>query len=105
MLHLLVESTPDYYFLFQNYPNPFNPSTKIFYSILVSDHVNLKIFNILGREVQTLVDTFQDVGEYTIDFDAQNLSSGVYFYKLKVGDPSKNSGQGFTKTKKMILMR
>jgi uncharacterized Ntn-hydrolase superfamily protein len=93
-----VHEIPDYYCLFQNYPNPFNPSTKISYSILRSDYVNLKIFDILGKEVQTLVDKFQDAGEYTVHFNAETLSSSIYFYKLRVGNI-------FTETKKMLLMR
>jgi C1A family cysteine protease len=89
---------PKEYRLAQNYPNPFNPATKISYSLAKSGLVRLKIYNILGQEIQTLVNKFQKVGEYTISFDAENLASGIYFYKLQVGD-------NCIATKKMILMR
>jgi len=85
------------YHLYQNFPNPFNPSTKISYSIPQSDFVSLKIYNTLGQEIQTLVNKSQVAGKYTISFDAQNLSSGIYFYKLQVG-------RNFVQKKKMILM-
>lgn len=82
----------------QNYPNPFNPSTKITFSILNSDFVTLKIYDILGREIQTLVNEFQKADTYSVNFDASKLSSGIYFYRLQVGDD-------FVETKKMLLMR
>jgi carboxyl-terminal processing protease len=85
-------------YLFQNYPNPFNPATRISYSLAKSGFVRLKIYNILGQEIQTLVNKFQKAGNYNIIFDAKNLASGVYFYQLKVGND-------FQKTKKMLLMR
>jgi hypothetical protein len=84
--------------LYQNYPNPFNPSTKITYSIAKSDFISLKIYSTLGQEIQTLVNEFQGAGNYSVNFDAQNLSSGIYFYKLKVGSD-------YIQTKKMVLMR
>jgi hypothetical protein len=96
---------PNEFALLQNYPNPFNPFTKISYSISNSDFMSLKIYNMLGQEIHILVNEFKIPGEYTVSFNAKNLSSGVYFYKLQVGDPSKNSGKGFVETKKMILMR
>ena len=83
----------DYKFeLQQNYPNPFNPSTTIKYSIPfvetrrgVSSHVTLKIYDILGREVTTLVNKEQKSGNYEVQFDASRLTSGIYFYKLNSG--------------------
>jgi hypothetical protein len=81
----------------QNYPNPFNSSTKIVYSIHKSEYIVLKVYDGLGRELQTLMNKFQNPGEYTIIFDAQGLSSGIYFYKLLVGNI-------FVQTKKMILI-
>ncbi len=72
------------YSLSQNYPNPFNPSTTISYNILESGIVKIKIFNILGKNVATLVNKVQPVGTYQINFDASDLSSGVYFYTLSV---------------------
>lgn len=79
--------------LYQNYPNPFNPVTKISYSIpsyLENQKVNLKIYDILGKEVVTLVNTKQSQGYYTVDFDANNLASGIYIAQLRVGNFVKN---------------
>ena len=89
---------PSEFFLGQNYPNPFNSSTKITYSISHSDFVILKIYNMHGQEVQTLVNKFKRAGNHTINFDAKNFSSGIYYYKLQVGNNT-------SETKKMILMR
>jgi hypothetical protein len=92
------------YVLFQNYPNPFNPSTTIKYEIPVIDaqlastaNVSLKIYDILGRELTTLVDEIQKPGEYSVSFDASNYSSGIYFYRLQT--PNNQV------VKKMILLR
>jgi hypothetical protein len=89
---------PQKYILEQNYPNPFNASTRITYSIQQAGFVNLKIYNILGQEIQTLVNKFQKPGNYSVNFNTKNLSSGIYLYKLQIGDD-------FIETKKMILMR
>ena len=89
---------PNKFILLKNYPNPFNPSTTISYSIPKSDFVILKIYNMVGREIQTLFSEFQYSGTYSINFDARNLSSGIYFYRLQVG-------KEFVETKKMLLMR
>jgi rhamnogalacturonan endolyase len=88
-----------------NYPNPFNSMTNISYSIPTPDFVTLIVYNMLGQEIQTLVNKFQLAGYYNVNFDANNFSSGVYVYKLQVGDPSNSSGQVFIETKKMILIR
>ena len=95
---------PERFELKQNYPNPFNPSTKIRYSIpnvmdanLRPLQTTLKVFDILGREVETLVNETKTAGNYEVEFNGANLSSGVYFYQLKAGE--------FTQTKKMILLR
>ncbi len=87
----------DKYSLSQNYPNPFNPSTVISYRLSVGSIVSLKIFDILGREVATLVNENQQTGNYEVTFDASKLSSGIYFYKLQAGF--------FVETKKMILIK
>jgi hypothetical protein len=89
--------------LFQNYPNPFNPSTTLSFVISHSSIVTLKVYDVLGTEVASLVDEFKRSGRYEIEFsagsfgDASGLSSGVYFYKLTSG--------GFSDTKKMILLQ
>lgn len=85
------------YSLSQNYPNPFNPVTKINFSLPKSGLVQLKIFDMLGREVQTLLNEFKTIGEHSVDFNGSNLSSGVYFYKLTTNE--------FVETKKMILVK
>ncbi len=87
--------TPDSYNLAQNYPNPFNPSTKISWQSPVGSHQTLKIYDVLGNEVATFVDEFREAGRYEITFDASNLASGIYFYRLQAGS--------FVETKKMIL--
>lgn len=95
---------PDEYNLAQNYPNPFNPVTIISYSLPHLSDVTLKVYNILGQEVITLVNEQQPAGNYEVSFDAANLSSGIYLYKIQAG-PSSDSGQGYTDVKKMILLR
>jgi hypothetical protein len=81
----------------QNYPNPFNPSTKIRWQSPVSSHQLLKVYDVLGNEVTTLIDEYKPAGSYEIEFDAKNLSSGIYFYKL-------NSGS-LSQINKMVLMK
>ena len=83
------------YYLYQNYPNPFNPTTRISYNVGEPGFVQLKVYNVLGVEVATLVNEQQYSGNYSIDFGASDLSSGVYFYSLTVNN--------FTQTRKMIL--
>jgi hypothetical protein len=102
-------SLPTSYELYQNYPNPFNPSTKISWQSPVSSHQTLKVFDVLGREVTTLVDEYKPAGNYDVEFNTSTIkhqpSSGVYFYQLKVVDPETSSGQGFIQTKKMIYLK
>jgi photosystem II stability/assembly factor-like uncharacterized protein len=81
----------------QNYPNPFNPSTKISWQSPVAGHQTLKVYDVLGNEVATLVNEYRNAGGFEIDFNASSLSSGIYFYKLQAGD--------FVQTKKMILIK
>jgi hypothetical protein len=93
---------PQNFALEQNYPNPFNPSTKIKYSVTPNvngqmSNVVLKIYDAIGNEVATLVNENKPAGTYEIAFDASNLSSGIYLYKLQAGS--------FAETKKMLLMK
>ncbi|MBN1466880.1 T9SS type A sorting domain-containing protein [candidate division KSB1 bacterium] len=90
--------TPAEYALAQNYPNPFNPTTTIQYALARPGHVSLILYDVLGREVRRIVDAFQPAATYSVQIDATELDSGVYFYKLQVGDE-------FTSMKKMILMK
>ena len=92
-----VEFVPENYSLSQNYPNPFNPSTSISFTLIKSTFVTLKIYNILGNEMTTLVNQAMPGGKHKIKFDAKNLPSGVYLYTLTAGD--------FVDTKKMLLMK
>ena len=85
------------YSLNQNYPNPFNPSTVISYQLPGKGFVSLKVFDVLGREVNTLVNDFRNAGKYSIQFNAENLSSGTYFYQFRTGN--------FIETKKMLLIK
>jgi hypothetical protein len=89
--------TPKTYALRQNYPNPFNPATHIEFNMPVQGFVSLKVFNVLGKEVNTLVNQNLKTGVYLVDFDASALPSGVYFYRLQT--------ELFTETKKMILLK
>lgn len=88
---------PNKYSLKQNYPNPFNPITKISFDIPNKSYVSLKIYDILGKEIKTLVGEEKSAGKYIVDFDASFLSSGVYFYKLESGT--------FFETKRMIILK
>lgn len=101
----LSSSLPAEYRLEQNYPNPFNPSTTIQFALPKRSVVTLKLFDMLGREVATLVDEELRPGEYKVVFDASSLSTGVYFYRLQAGGPSTGSGQGFSQTKKVMLLK
>jgi len=94
----IVNTSIEDFELLQNYPNPFNPTTTISYSTPQPGFVELKIYDALGREIQTLVNEFQQAGRYSFDFDASRLSNGVYFYQLKVGSR-------YSETKKMLYMK
>jgi glycosidase len=91
------ETISNEYTLSQNYPNPFNPQTKIKYSIPQSSKVLIKVFDVLGKEIKTLVDEYKNAGIHEFYFNADNLPSGVYFYKMVSGS--------FSETNKMILLR
>ena len=81
----------------QNYPNPFNPTTTISYSIPEKSFVSLKVYNILGKEVSSLVSSQEEAGSHQVNFNAMNLSSGIYFYTIRAGN--------FTATKKLMLLK
>ena len=83
--------------LYQNYPNPFNPSTIINYELRTNSDVKLVVYDILGREIKTLVDKVQNAGSYNVTFDASSLASGVYYYRL--------ISKYFNQTRKMLLLR
>jgi hypothetical protein len=83
--------------LYQNFPNPFDPNTKIKYSIPQSSQVVIKVFDVLGNEIETLINEEKPVGTYELIWNAANVPSGVYFYQLRAGD--------FTAVKKMILLK
>ena len=89
--------SPTEFMLSQNYPNPLNPSTKIRYSVPKSSNVMIKVINILGAEIETLVNEEKPAGIYELTWTAANLPSGVYFYKIQAGS--------FVETKKMVLLK
>ena len=93
----ISSEVPNGYSLNQNYPNPFNPVTNLEFGISKLGFVSLKVFDVLGKEVATLINSFLSAGTYKYDFDGSNLSSGVYFYKLET--------DGFVDTKKMYLVK
>ena len=88
---------PDNYFLSQNYPNPFNPTTRIDFSLPEKQMVSLRVYNLLGELVSELVNEEREAGNYSINFDASNLPSGIYFYSISSGN--------FNITKKMSLLK
>ncbi|MBU2444675.1 MAG: T9SS type A sorting domain-containing protein [Bacteroidetes bacterium] len=106
---------PQKFALFQNYPNPFNPSTRIQYSLEKAAQVSLKVYNSLGREVATLVNSNQEAGSYTVPFSAiggsasggntWSLPSGVYFYRLVANAIPSGEAGSFVSIKKLILMK
>jgi len=88
---------PDVFALNQNYPNPFNPSTEIAFDLPVASHVDLTIYNVLGQKVETLVDREMEAGSHTVTWNADKVSTGVYFYRISAKD--------FTETKKMLMLK
>jgi hypothetical protein len=96
--------------LYQNYPNPFNPITKIKFDIpplrgARGVTTRLVIYDVLGREIAVLVNDELKPGTYEVDWNAENLPSGIYFYRLAAGDPSTSAGQGYSETRKMVLLK
>ncbi len=93
----IISSQPTEFSLSQNYPNPFNPTTSFEYSLAENSFVAVKVYDVLGREVATLVNSNKDAGKYRLDFDASNLPSGLYIYELRT--------ENFVQTRKMMLMK
>ena len=93
----ITKTIPEELELFQNYPNPFNPNTVINYRLPMTNHVSLRVYDAIGREVATLVDGQKPAGSYSVKFNAENLPSGLYFYTLQSG--------AFVKTKKLVLLK
>ncbi|MEO6694735.1 MAG: T9SS type A sorting domain-containing protein, partial [Ignavibacteria bacterium] len=85
------------FLLLQNYPNPFNPTTKINFQLTMFNFVSLKVYDILGNEIESLINENISAGSYSIEWNASNYSSGVYFYKLETGS--------FTDVKRMMLLK
>jgi hypothetical protein len=92
---------PKEFKLFQNYPNPFNPTTVIKFNVPEASFVEIKLYDIQGRQMQTLVSENMPAGEYQMEFDAKNLPSGVYFYKMN----SQNYSKSYSEVKKMVLVK
>lgn len=92
-----MKSIPSEYFLLQNFPNPFNPSTTIKFNVPERSAVALKVYDVLGKEVATLLNEEKSEGSYEVEFDGSDLTSGIYFYRLQAS--------GFVETKKMILLK
>ncbi|MCC6865436.1 MAG: T9SS type A sorting domain-containing protein [Ignavibacteria bacterium] len=90
------------FILQQNYPNPFNPMTKIKYALPYASNVTLKVYNILGREVISLVNEFKDAGSYIVEFNGKNYASGVYFYRIEA---EVQNGRKYVERKKMVLVK
>src|SRR5690606_38146193 len=95
------QQIPNVFSLNQNYPNPFNPSTSIHYQLPISAKVEIKVFDVLGKEVETLVSDFQNSGSYKILFNADSFSSGVYFYRII----ARGENESFYEIKKMLLIK
>ncbi len=91
--------------LYQNHPNPFNPVTSLQYAIGSGQFVSLKVYDILGNEVATLVNEENPAGSYEVQFNAEGLSSGIYFYQLSARTPTGKTDAGFIETKKMLLIK
>ena len=96
---------PGEFSLGQNYPNPFNPSTSIQYGLPVRSFVTLTVYNMLGQEVATLIEGEREAGYHTAKFDARNLASGVYLYRLQAKREDGNRGGDFVQTRRLLLVR
>ncbi|MCZ7615371.1 MAG: T9SS type A sorting domain-containing protein [Ignavibacteriaceae bacterium] len=97
ILNVEEENLLSFYELAQNFPNPFNPTTKIKYQLPEPVFVTIKVYDVLGNEIETLVNEERDAGSYKIDFNGLELTSGIYYYRITAGN--------FSQTKKMILLK
>jgi len=93
----LIERVPDIIHLEQNYPNPFNPTTEIMFTLPSRQNISLKVYNIFGREVAVLINEVKEPGKYTVTFNANDLPSGLYFYKLQTVK--------FANTRKLVVLK
>ena len=96
---------PDKFALYKNFPNPFNPRTIINYELRIRNFVVLKVYDIAGREVATLVNDIKPAGKHAVEFNAGKLSSGVYFYTLRVTSGQALKAGEFAKTLRMVVVR
>ncbi len=96
-VNVVVMNNPAQFVLSQNHPNPFNATTKITYSIPMKGNVSIKLYNMLGKEIETLLEENKEVGVYSIDFDASHLANGIYFYRMEAS--------GFTQVRKLLLLK
>lgn len=96
-IEVTASGIPKEYALEQNYPNPFNPTTVITYSIILPSKVKVEVFTVLGKLITTLVNETKETGSYKINFNAEGLSSGIYYYKIQAGS--------FAATKKMVVLK
>jgi hypothetical protein len=90
--------------LHQNYPNPFNPATTIRFTLQKSEHVSLKIYNLAGQKIETLVNGVRSAGDHQVQWQAEGFSSGIYLARLQA-NPSTGSGYGIAKTMKLVLQK
>jgi len=98
------EPAPSSFSLYQNYPNPFNPSTTIEFALPKAEIVTIEVYNTLGQRVEIILNQPMKAGHREIEFNAHNLSSGIYFYRIEVVDPARRTGE-FQDVKKMILIK
>jgi hypothetical protein len=96
-IEIALSAIPSVFDLKQNYPNPFNPSTTISFNVPQGEHVLLRVFTMLGQEVATLVNERREAGSYSVQFSANNLAAGQYFYRIKAGE--------FVDVKRMTLIK
>ena len=103
-LHIYDTTIPKDYILHQNYPNPFNPSTIIKFSLPKPENVNIEVFNIIGQKIETLLNKPMPAGHHKVEFNGQNLSSGIYLYIIEVVDPARRTGE-WQDVRKMLLVK